>query len=87
MILFILSNGEFLFLFIRFCRHRLFTDHFGDKPPPCKKNCDICKDKAAVEKLVEQFLTNCIQFSTKPSTDYDDCSELYEGGRRGATIT
>lgn len=71
----------FNYICFRFCRHQLFTDHFGDKNPSCKKNCDICKDKTAVEKQVEIFLANCIRFSTKASTDYNDCSDLYEGGR------
>ena len=26
-----------------FCRHSVFSKHFGDAPPECKKRCDTCK--------------------------------------------
>ena len=26
-----------------FCRHSVFSKHFGDSPPECKKRCDTCK--------------------------------------------
>ncbi|GLV44894.1 RecQ5 helicase [Carabus blaptoides fortunei] len=63
------------------CRHRLFTNYFGDPAPPCVNSCDICKDKKAVEKQVEEFMMNSIKYSTRPNdTDYSD---LYGGGREG----
>lgn len=67
----------------RLCRHRIFTDHFGDDAPTCRKNCDICTDKAGCEKRAEQFLVSCVQYSTKASESYADYSDLYEGGRAG----
>ena len=38
-----------------FCRHSVFSKHFGDAPPECKKRCDTCKDVKAVEKKTVAF--------------------------------
>ncbi|XP_023019664.2 recQ5 helicase [Leptinotarsa decemlineata] len=66
------------------CRHRLFSNHFGEPPPKCKDRCDFCKDKKNVQEMVEHFLTKRIQFNSMPtsysSTDFDD---LYGYGRKG----
>lgn len=66
----------------RGCRHKLFTDYFGEKPPKCIKQCDICVDKKAVEKMVKEFHLKSIQFNTTPSTGYQsDFGDMYGGGR------
>lgn len=68
------------------CRHKLFSKYFGDdKDPDCnvRKQCDVCKDKKAVEKSLDQF--NQLEMNGFSSTiEYDfDSSELYGGGRSG----
>ncbi|XP_057656384.1 ATP-dependent DNA helicase Q5 isoform X2 [Diorhabda carinulata] len=66
------------------CRHKLFTDHFGEPPPECNNRCDYCVDKKKVQQMVENFLTKSIQYDSRPTTysetDYDD---LYGEGRLG----
>lgn len=68
------------------CRHKLFSKYFGDdKDPDCytRKQCDVCKDKKAAQKSLDQF--NQLEmngFSSK--IEYDcDSSGLYGGGRSG----
>lgn len=63
------------------CRHSLFSCHFGESPPKCKNRCDICKDKKAVEAMVENFHVCSVQFNTTAADYNADCSDLYEGGR------
>ncbi|CAH1132756.1 unnamed protein product [Ceutorhynchus assimilis] len=66
------------------CRHILFSNHFGEPPPVCKKNCDWCKDKKAVREMVEFFLTKSVQYSTHVSSYNDmDYEDLYGKGRKG----
>uniref|UniRef100_A0A6P7GRD3 DNA 3'-5' helicase n=1 Tax=Diabrotica virgifera virgifera TaxID=50390 RepID=A0A6P7GRD3_DIAVI len=66
------------------CRHKLFTDHFGEPPPKCRDKCDFCKDKKRVQEMVEQFLTKSIQFSTKQATYSEtDFTDMYGEGRHG----
>jgi ATP-dependent DNA helicase Q5 len=66
------------------CRHKLFTDHFGEPPPPCVDNCDFCKDKKAVQKMVEEFHMKCIEYSSSAFNVKDtDYAEMYGGGRKG----
>ncbi|KAJ3652472.1 hypothetical protein Zmor_018433 [Zophobas morio] len=66
------------------CRHKLFTDHFGEPPPKCSKRCDICKDKKAVEKMVEEFHVKSIEYSSRAFSSRDlDYSDLYGEGRKG----
>ena len=65
------------------CRHRLFTNFFGDEPPNCDKMCDACKNKTQCEKKLEQFMLissrlNLGGFNAAPDLDPMD---LYEGGR------
>ncbi|GJQ79773.1 RecQ5 [Trypoxylus dichotomus] len=65
------------------CRHMLFANHFGDPPPKCENNCDICVNKKEVENMINNFHLKCIQYSTQAydhDMAYDD--DLYEGGRR-----
>ncbi|KAK5638551.1 hypothetical protein RI129_012846 [Pyrocoelia pectoralis] len=65
------------------CRHRLFSNHFGEPPPDCRNRCDICRNRKEVEERAHNFLMKCIQFS-ETSTNIDvDFSDLYEGGRKG----
>ncbi|CAH0548926.1 unnamed protein product [Brassicogethes aeneus] len=65
------------------CRHKLFSTHFGESMEDCKKMCDFCVDKTAVQKMSENFLTKSIQFNSRPSNVVADCSDLYGGGREG----
>ncbi|KAK4878364.1 hypothetical protein RN001_010870 [Aquatica leii] len=64
------------------CRHRLFSNHFGEPPPDCRNRCDICRNKKEVEERAQNFLMRCIQFSeTSTSVDVEFDSDLYEGGK------
>ncbi|XP_076256872.1 ATP-dependent DNA helicase Q5-like isoform X2 [Rhynchophorus ferrugineus] len=66
------------------CRHMLFSSYFGENPPDCKKNCDWCKDKRSVEKMVEIFHIKSVQFTTAAcSYNEMDYGDLYGGGRKG----
>ncbi|RZC41598.1 ATP-dependent DNA helicase Q5 [Asbolus verrucosus] len=68
------------------CRHKLFSDHFGEPPPKCVDKCDICKNKKAVEKMVEEFHAKCIEYSSKGfSLRGSDYADMYGGGRKGAS--
>lgn len=65
------------------CRHRLFSNHFGDAPPTCANNCDICANKNEVEDMIHNFHVKSIQYSSEAQVhdmSYDE--DLYEGGRR-----
>ena len=37
------------------CRHAVFTRHFGDDPPDCGKQCDVCLNAKQVEKLIAGY--------------------------------
>lgn len=64
------------------CRHRLFTDYFGDDPPECAKMCDVCKSKNQVEKNIEKFHKLSVSGSLRGFISYDaDPTDLYEGGK------
>ncbi|KAB0791297.1 hypothetical protein PPYR_03097 [Photinus pyralis] len=65
------------------CRHRLFSNHFGEPPPDCRNRCDICRNRKEVEERAHNFLMKCIQFSETSTTVDVDFSDLYEGGRKG----
>lgn len=39
------------------CRHKLFSNYFGDDPPDCKYRCDVCKNQQEVEAAKEKFDT------------------------------
>lgn len=67
------------------CRHKLFSNYFGDKDPDCytRKQCDVCKDKKAAQKSLDQFNQLKMNgFSSKIEYDFDS-SGLYGGGRSG----
>lgn len=63
------------------CRHRLFSNYFGDEPPGCKQMCDVCKDRTAAEKSLEAFNKLSMNFYTGGRISTEDGSDLYEGGR------
>ncbi|KXJ76224.1 hypothetical protein RP20_CCG010116 [Aedes albopictus] len=66
------------------CRHRLFSDFFGDDPPDCNKMCDVCSNPKKVEKAIETFQKLSVSGKLKTIVGFDDdCSDLYEGGRKG----
>ncbi|KAF5287641.1 hypothetical protein FQA39_LY15844 [Lamprigera yunnana] len=67
------------------CRHRLFSNHFGEPPPDCRNRCDICRNKKEVEERARNFLMCCIQFSDTSTSIDTDFSDLYGNGRRGIT--
>jgi hypothetical protein len=65
------------------CRHGVFADFFGDKPPPCKtqKQCDVCTNPGNVEKSIETFYRHVYKGSDLVLRE--DSSDMYGGGRRG----
>ncbi|XP_058446184.1 uncharacterized protein LOC131427213 [Malaya genurostris] len=66
------------------CRHRLFSDFFGDDPPDCVNMCDVCNDPKKVEKAIETFQKLSVSGKLKTIVGYDDnFADLYEGGRQG----
>ncbi|CAH1981247.1 unnamed protein product [Acanthoscelides obtectus] len=69
------------------CRHKLFSNYFGEPPPKCKKNCDFCENKKKVNEAAELFLTKSIQYNSKATSYSDmDYQDMYGGGRRGAKM-
>lgn len=65
------------------CRHGVFAKYFGDEPPPCKKQCDVCKNKMSVQKQIDTFYERITQYKTTALRVTDDDGELYGGGRQG----
>ncbi|XP_049285018.1 ATP-dependent DNA helicase Q5 isoform X2 [Anopheles funestus] len=66
------------------CRHRLFTDYFGDDPPDCRNMCDVCTNPKKVQKAIDYFQQLAYTGKLKTMTAYDDDpSDLYGGGRKG----
>ncbi|CAG9857688.1 unnamed protein product [Phyllotreta striolata] len=66
------------------CRHKLFTDHFGEPPPECSNRCDFCANGKKVRDLAEEFLTKSIQFNSKAQSYSEiDYSDMYGEGRYG----
>ncbi|XP_034247353.1 ATP-dependent DNA helicase Q5-like [Thrips palmi] len=65
------------------CRHSVFAEYFNDDPPSCKmlKVCDVCQDKNAVEKQIEEFISHLGSKLTFSVTG--DSSDLYGGGKLG----
>jgi hypothetical protein len=63
------------------CRHGVFADFFGDKPPPCKtqKQCDVCKNPGNVEESLEKFYRHISKGNGLILRE--DSSDLYGGGR------
>uniref|UniRef100_A0A1A9X323 ATP-dependent DNA helicase Q5 n=1 Tax=Glossina brevipalpis TaxID=37001 RepID=A0A1A9X323_9MUSC len=66
------------------CRHKLFSDYFGDPPPDCQKQCDACKNPKRMEKALQTFQRLCMDAALKTDISLEDSSDLYEGGRAGA---
>ncbi|KAL9698407.1 hypothetical protein quinque_001848 [Culex quinquefasciatus] len=67
-----------------YCRHKLFSDFFGDDPPDCNGMCDVCTDPKKVEKAIETFQQLSVSGKLKTKIGYDDnFADLYEGGRKG----
>ncbi|XP_055550921.1 uncharacterized protein LOC129733251 [Wyeomyia smithii] len=66
------------------CRHRLFSDFFGDDPPECINMCDVCTNPKKVESAIETFQQLSVSGKLKTKIGFDDNFEdLYEGGRKG----
>ncbi|CAD7005253.1 unnamed protein product [Ceratitis capitata] len=63
------------------CRHKLFSDYFGDPPPDCNGQCDVCKHPKKIEKALEMFHKLCMDGRFKSSVSLEDSTDLYEGGR------
>lgn len=61
------------------CRHKLFSNYFGDKTPDCRKMCDFCKDPKATTKALETFNKLSMNFYTGGRISAEDGSDLYEG--------
>ncbi|KAH8259765.1 hypothetical protein KR026_010062 [Drosophila bipectinata] len=66
------------------CRHKLFSDFFGDPTPQCNGQCDVCKRPKKAEKALEMFHRLCMDDTFKSHISLQDCADLYEGGRVGA---
>ncbi|XP_036326443.1 uncharacterized protein LOC118739304 [Rhagoletis pomonella] len=66
------------------CRHRLFSDYFGDPPPECNNQCDVCKNPKNIEKALETFHKLCMDGRFKSDVSLEDSADLYEGGRAAA---
>lgn len=69
------------------CRHKLFTNFFGDAEPKCTNMCDACKNKKECEKNVEKFqqLTGSASLGSFRSKKDEDPIDLYEGGKWDST--
>lgn len=68
------------------CRHLLFSKYFGDAPPDCEKRklCDVCKDRKKTAHKLEEFHKLSLNgFISKMDVDFNDTSDMYEGGRNG----
>ncbi|XP_016994471.2 ATP-dependent DNA helicase Q5 [Drosophila takahashii] len=65
------------------CRHKLFSDFFGDPAPDCNNQCDVCKRPKKVEKALEMFHRLTMDDTFKSHISMQDCADLYEGGRPG----
>jgi ATP-dependent DNA helicase Q5 len=69
------------------CRHAVFSAFFGDEPPECKNQCDICKEPKKAEKKAQAFQNQALEAAAYRTTaltitnGYD--ADLYEGGRGG----
>ncbi|XP_050334127.1 uncharacterized protein LOC126761785 [Bactrocera neohumeralis] len=66
------------------CRHKLFSDYFGDPPPDCNGQCDVCKQPKKIEKALEMFHKLCMDGRFKSGVSLEDSADLYEGGRAAA---
>ncbi|XP_055907995.1 ATP-dependent DNA helicase Q5 [Eupeodes corollae] len=65
------------------CRHKLFSDYFGDPPPKCTNQCDVCKNPKNIEKALDTFHRLSMNSAFKSDISLRDTTDLYEGGRSG----
>eukprot|EP00794_Sanderia_malayensis_P007110 gene7110-7914_t len=72
------------------CRHKSIAIFFGDDKPKCMMGCDVCRKKAKVTGMLEQFkklTSSCTSLKRGRfmivDNNGDDDSEMYGGGRRG----
>ncbi|XP_055856785.1 ATP-dependent DNA helicase Q5 [Episyrphus balteatus] len=65
------------------CRHKLFSDYFGDPPPKCTNQCDVCKNPKNIEKALDTFHRLSMNSAFKSEISLSNTSDLYEGGRAG----
>ncbi|XP_075160512.1 recQ5 helicase [Haematobia irritans] len=63
------------------CRHKLFSDYFGDPTPECENRCDVCKNPKKMEKALLTFQRLCMDSVFKTGISLEDTADLYEGGR------
>lgn len=64
------------------CRHSVFAEYFGDKPPECHNRCDVCATPKEVEKGLIKYSATAITGSFREKLEADD-GDLYGGGRAG----
>lgn len=60
------------------CRHKLFSNYFGDVPLPCKNRCDVCKNPKEAQDALDNFLQLSYNFFLEP-VQYEDESDLNGG--------
>ncbi|XP_043218234.1 ATP-dependent DNA helicase Q5-like isoform X2 [Amphibalanus amphitrite] len=68
------------------CRHAVFARFFGDDPPACGKQCDVCLNPRQVERLIGGYFRDIARkqdYRTKAMTISSLDEDQYEGGRRG----
>lgn len=70
-----------IFKYYYSCRHNVFAEYFGDETPPCKKQCDVCKNGNQVQKQIDSFQSKTSLHSRILRLTDDD--DLYGGGRKG----
>lgn len=61
------------------CRHKLFSNYFGDPTPECVDKCDACKNPKKLEKALQTFQRLCMDAVFKTGISLEDSSDLYEG--------
>lgn len=69
------------------CRHKLFSDYFGDPTPECEDRCDVCKNPKKMEKALLTFQRLCMDNIFKTGISLEDSSDLYEGKEELFDIT
>lgn len=64
----------------------MFAEYFGDDKPPCKKNCDVCKDSKTISDQINEFQTKISQYGSTKLHITEDDGELYGGGKQGQRL-
>lgn len=64
------------------CRHKLFSNYFGDPTPDCVDKCDVCKNPKKMEKALQTFHRLCMDAAFKTGISLEDSSDLYEGNKQ-----